>query len=405
MISFGKDGLNLLGLGGATPHIRTRQVVESLEMLTDLASFPAQRRLTEDATEQAYASRGFSLHAVPRTKKRQPTLEDVHAILKKKARRVPEAAEAARRLRTLLLSSGKSFCSSTIGMDSLLSGLVCVDLHSLPSESLRSLAGLAILQFVKEKMRAESYRSEGKPRLFVVVDEAWKIAADERSDVIAIVREGRKYGFGLIVASQNPTDVHKSIFSNAGTSVIFRLTLASEREYVRSSLTYSDYYEAASHTMKVGQALVHLEAAQAGCGPRNFILEKIDGEPLLLPVRISGGGMDIEIEKEEMMRKLLSFGLTEKQSSEILAEFERRNFSLDAGRFSELLEGFGHGRASAISLLRELGAGEKELLAVYSSQNGRGAAPGAQEAVLELKEESKHRAEPHERRARGGSRA
>ena len=406
VISFGKDGLNLLDLGGATPHIRTRQVIESLAMLTDLSSFPKQRRLTEDAIEQAYVSRGFQLHTAQHSKKRQPTLEDVHAILKKKARREPEAAEAARRIRTLLLSSGRSFCSTTIGMGSLLSGLVCVDLHSLPTESLRSLAGLAILQFVKEKMRTESYQAEGNPKLFVVVDEAWKIASDERSDVISIVREGRKYGFGLIVASQNPTDVHKSIFSNAGTSVIFRLTLASEREYVRSSLTYSDYYETASHTMKVGQASVHLEAAQASPGPRNFILEKVDGEPLLSPVKIRGGGMDIELEKEELTRKLLSFGLTEKQSSEVLAEFERRSFSLDAGQFSLLLERFGHGRASAISLLRELGAGEKELLAVYSSAIPHSGSQNMPEALLELKEKGKHSAKfKSKHRGKGGSHA
>src|SRR3989338_6580197 len=185
VVSFGKDGLNLLDLGGSTAHARTRHVVESLEMLTDLQSFPKQRRLTEDAIEQAFLSMGLKLHQPMRRKKRQPTLEQVHAILKKNSSRDPEAAEAARRIRTLLLSSGKSFCSTTIGMNDLLSGLVCVDLHSLPTESLRSLAGLSILQFVKEKMRNEPYRPEGGVSLFVVVDEAWKIAADERSDVIS----------------------------------------------------------------------------------------------------------------------------------------------------------------------------------------------------------------------------
>lgn len=384
VVSFGEDGLNLLDLGGVPPHTRTRQVVCALEMLTDLSSFPKQRRLTEEAIEQAYCSKKFALHRLPGRKRAPPTLEDVYAALKKKSGREPEAAEAARRIRAFLLSSGKSFCSSTIGMGSLLSGLVCVDLHSLQTESMRSLAGLAILQFVKEKMRSESYQSEGKLRLFVVVDEAWKIASDERSDVISIVREGRKYGFGLIVASQNPTDVHRSIFSNAGTSVIFRLTLAPEREYVRSSLTYSDFYEQASHSMAVGQALVHLETAAPVSCPRNFILGRVEGEPLLSVARIRGGGMDIEVEKEALLGKLLSFGLTEKQASGVMAEFERKSFTLDAWQFSSLLERFGYGRASSISLLRELGADESGLLNVYSSGKRRAAMEGG-EAVLQLR--------------------
>ena len=302
-------------------------------------------------------------------------------------RRSPDAAEAARRIRTLLLSSGKSFCTSTMGMSELLSGLVCVDLHSLPTESLRSLAGLAILQFVKEKMRTESYQPKGGVKLFVVVDEAWKIASDERSDVISIVREGRKYGFGLIVASQNPTDVHKSIYSNAGTSVIFRLTLASEREYVRSSLTYSDFYERASHSMAVGQALVHLETATSVACPRNFLISQIEGEPLLTVARIKGGGMDIGIEKEVLARKLLAFGLTEPQAQEALAEFERRSYTLDARQFATLLERYGQGRSQAIMLLRELGADEKDLLRLYSSEN-RGASDASLAALL-LKEGQK----------------
>ncbi|MCX6772382.1 MAG: DUF87 domain-containing protein, partial [Candidatus Micrarchaeota archaeon] len=243
VISFGKEGINLLDLGGATPHARTRQVMEALEMLTDLSQFPSQRRLTEDAIEQAYARKGFSLHK-ENTKNKCPNLTDVQKILSNKSKRSSDSAEAAHRIKNLILASGDSFSSSTIKLEQLLSGLACVDLHSLPMESLRSLAGLAILQFVKEKMRTKSYSADsGKINLFVVVDEAWKIASDERSDVVSIVREGRKYGFSLIVASQNPTDVHKSIFSNAGSVFAFRVTLSSERDYMRTSLAYSDFLE------------------------------------------------------------------------------------------------------------------------------------------------------------------
>jgi transposase len=142
VVSFGQDGINLLDLGQATPHQRARQVIESLEILTDISSFPHQRRLTEEAIELAYAKSGFKLHVPPPPRKKAPTLEKVWAILKKSSKRDPEAAEAARRIRVLLLSSGKSFCATTISLDSLLSGLVCVDLHSLPTEAMRSMAGL-----------------------------------------------------------------------------------------------------------------------------------------------------------------------------------------------------------------------------------------------------------------------
>ena len=362
VVEFGEQGINLLDLAGSSPHARMTQVMDALRILTDISHSSAQCRLTEDAIELAYkkARRG-----------KMPTLESVQRILERQAKQSADSAEAARRIKNLLLSSGGSFTKPTMPLSSLLSGLVCVDLHSLPTETLRSLAGLSILQFVKESMRASQRAPTPQPRLFVVVDEAWKIASDERSDVVSIVREGRKYGFGLIVASQNPTDVHKSIFSNAGTMMLFRLTHAPERNYVRSSLSYSDFYEEESHSLSVGQALVHLEFAQPSACPRNFILHKVDGEELLVTLHLGGGGMDLEFERNELSSRLLSFGLTDAQSRSMLAEFERRSFSLSASEFSALLEKFGYSRASAISLLRELGASERDLLSALAPDSRR----------------------------------
>lgn len=400
VVSFWEGGINLLDLGGTTPHIRTRQVVSALEMLTDLSQFPSQRRLTEAAIEQAYANRGFPLHKA-NEKRKAPTFEHVLSALRATARKSPDAAEAHRRIKNLLLSSGKSFCHSSIRLSSILSGLVCVDLHALPTEQLRSMAGLAILQFAKEKMRTEKFSAAGLPRLFIVVDEAWKIAADERSDVVSIVREGRKYGFGLVVASQNPTDVHKSIFSNAGSAFCFRLTLASERQYVRSSVSYSEFYESKSHGLSLGQPLVHLEFSQPVKCPKEFIISKVEGEELLAIFSIWGEKMGLEFERGALSRKLLSIGLSDRQVLAIIAEFERCNYSLGASEFVSLLERLGHSRTIAISLLRELGAQEKDLLQLFSHIGKRQerirqtealvSLSGAAKAPSVLKKESKRK--------------
>ncbi|MFA6489714.1 MAG: DUF87 domain-containing protein [Candidatus Micrarchaeia archaeon] len=394
VISFGQEGINLLELGGASPHNRSRQVLEALELLAELPKNSPQARLTEEALEQAYGSKGFAINKPAHSGKKAPTLQDVHRLLlarsksKKDAAVSQDSSEAARRIRNLLLSSGKSFTVSTFPLSSLLSGLVCVDLHSLPSESLRSIAGLAILQFVKERMRAGEYSATPLPKLFVVVDEAWKIASDGNSEVATIVREGRKYGFSLIVASQNPTDVHRSIFSSAGTVMCFRLTLSSEREYVRSSLSYSDYFEEQSHSLSVGQALVHLEFSRHQACPRDFIISKIEGEELLETCTIRGGKMVLELEKSELSRKLLSFGLTDRQSAEVFSEFERKNYSVEAQKFAAMLEKMGHGKSAVVSLLRDLGASERELLSVFSEGKGRGE-KGALEAEVSLRDEGR----------------
>ena len=378
VVPLGPEGLNLLDLSGASPHSRISQVMSSLEILTDISSFPRQRSSTSQAMEQAYLRRGFSLSEPRISSKKAPTLQDVIKILLRTGGKNSEEWEAARRLKQLISSSGNSFCSATIDMGGLISSnLVCIDLHSLPTEQLRSLAGLAILQFIKERMRQQKYTQMRHPRLFVVVDEAWKIAADERSDVVSIVREGRKYGFGLIVASQNPTDVSKSIFSNAGTVAAFRLTLSSERDYVRSSLSYSDFFERISHHLSVGQALFHLEFASPAPCPKTFLISRVEGEALLTHLHIRGGDMDLSFEKNELYSRLVSLGLSDRQATGAISEFERKSNTMRAHEFILSLERTGQSRASIISFLRECGAGERELLAVFSSLSGKGKSTAA----------------------------
>ncbi|MEM4348590.1 MAG: ATP-binding protein [Candidatus Anstonellaceae archaeon] len=367
VVSFGKEGINLLDLGGVSVPRRIKQVMEALEIITDISSFPMQKRITQEAIEKAYSS------------KRKPTLDDVRRILERKGGE--HEKEAAYRLKNLILPSGKSFIKQTINLNELVSGLVCVDLHGLASDELRSLAGLAILQFIKEKMRANNIQ-EHLVKLFVVCDEAWKIAADSRSEVVSIIREGRKYGFSLIIASQNPTDVHRSIFACAGTVLAFRLTSASEREYLRSSLSYSDFFERQSHLLSLGQPLIHMEFSSPQPRHGTFLLEKVEGEEPLVHLSIRGDGMDLEFEKEELLRKLVSCGLSDKQAKLVASEFARHNYSISASQFVFLIEKFGYGRSFLVSLLRELGAEEKDIISVFSSAKK----PQQEPALLVLEE-------------------
>jgi hypothetical protein len=111
------------------------------------------------------------------------------------------------------------------------------------------------------------------------------------------------------------------------------------------------------------------------------VLRRVDGEEPLVALHLGGGGMDLEFERGELSSRLLSFGLTDKQASQLLSEFERHSFSLDASQFAAALEKFGHSRASAISLLRELGASERDLLSALAPPGG------SQGAIAVLKNE------------------
>jgi DNA phosphorothioation-dependent restriction protein DptH len=67
--------------------------------------------------------------------------------------------------------------------------------------------------------------SEGpKPlRLFCVLDEAHNLSFEKDSPADKLVREGRKFGLGLIFASQQPEDFSSTAYSNTATKVVFQV--------------------------------------------------------------------------------------------------------------------------------------------------------------------------------------
>jgi DNA phosphorothioation-dependent restriction protein DptH len=63
----------------------------------------------------------------------------------------------------------------------------------------------------------------GPLRCFVVLDEAHKLSFDRGSPVEKLLREGRKFGLGLVLASQQPEDFSPVAFANTATKIVFQV--------------------------------------------------------------------------------------------------------------------------------------------------------------------------------------
>ncbi|MBI3465952.1 MAG: ATP-binding protein [Planctomycetes bacterium] len=63
----------------------------------------------------------------------------------------------------------------------------------------------------------------GPLRCFIVLDEAHKLSFDRGSPVEKLLREGRKFGLGLILASQQPDDFSPVAFANTATKIVFQV--------------------------------------------------------------------------------------------------------------------------------------------------------------------------------------
>jgi DNA helicase HerA-like ATPase len=342
------DYLNIMDLSGMKPLDRTKQIMNSLDILTDISQFPEQKRLTEEAIEQSYANFGFIVSERPLDNRDAPTFKDVIALLEEKLQEgtyeyPAELENTIYRLRQFAREGEDYFArKSTIDLGKLSeSGLVDIDLSGLPDEKFRALAGLFILQTLKERMRSEGWSESKGLKAIVVLDEAWKIASDEKSDAIMIVREGRKYQFGLIVASQNPTDINEAIFSNVGTTFILRIKFEKFLNYLQGSMNFSSFIRNEIGKFGVGQAAVEMAFQSAIRFPETFILERIHGEePLyvytidmtdvLTQAEVAAGVMqrDYQFERDELKDRLVDYNVSSEGVNATLSSFDSSGRSM-----------------------------------------------------------------------------
>jgi len=362
-----KNSLNLMDLGGNSPLNRIRQLMRTFEILLESKGKDDEQRVIEEALEEAYMEKGFALHKRNQDAAEPPTLKNVHAILLRKAVSaealwVKEYTANAAKLIGRFTREGMDFLArpSSLELARLTtSGLVDIVLKKLPDEEFRVLAGLSILQYLKERMREEDWSPTKGLKLFVVLDEAWKIALDDRSDAIMIVREGRKYQFGLIVASQNPTDINEAIFSNVGTTFILNLKFQRFKDYVRGSLKYSDYVAEAIEKFGVGNAAVNLTFSTKTDFPRTFLLDRIHGEEPLQEVIIAFEGSELRMEKGELKRRLAYEGIGALPGQLFM------DGKVDAIALVKWLEENKVGRAKVIGLLNYLGLDAETITRIF----------------------------------------
>ena len=370
VLDLSKEKMNIFDLSYSSKSIRIKQIISAFDILADLKNFPNEREDIEDSLEELYK------------KKKRPRLIDLIAILKKHKK-----SKAARILKRFTYEDMDFFSGySSANIKKLAtSGLISIDLHSLPTEEMRSLAGLTILQYLKELMRASPYEEDKGIKLFVVLDEAWKIASDEESDVIDIVREGRKYNFALIVASQNPSDMHKTIFSNVGSLFILRLVLKEYRKYVQDSVGYSDFIDSEVSKFGVGDCAINMIFSERQAKSTTFLLKRIEGEePLFLyHIKIRGGSVEIEVEKDQFIRTLFEQGLDDSQVSLVKGEFEKGDGTINGEKLVALFEKFGYSKSSIISFLRQLGVAEKDIIHIFSLVKIRKAKKGVVDVVMD----------------------
>jgi uncharacterized protein len=196
------------------------------------------------------------------------------------------------------------------------SPITVIDLSGIPKAVLDDLVG-ALLRILYDAAFWGRARPEGgrqRPLLLVLEEAHVYLGANSKGRAANVARqiakEGRKYGVGLMLVSQRPSEVDPTILSQCGTLVAMRLTNESDQGQVRSCA--ADNLEglfAMLPILRTGEALVVGEAV--GMPMRTLIdLPPVNRRPssddplVVVPkgpdgIRVRPGGWTEKVESED----------------------------------------------------------------------------------------------------------
>lgn len=119
--------------------------------------------------------------------------------------------------------------------------ITIIDVSQLPFEVLETVTGILgriILEFVANFLPEQ----RGKYPIVIVLEEAQNYIAESKESIAKtvfekIAREGRKYGISLIVSSQRPSELSKTVLSQCNSFIIHRLQNPEDQKYVRGLIS------------------------------------------------------------------------------------------------------------------------------------------------------------------------
>jgi hypothetical protein len=160
-----------------------------------------------------------------------------------------------------------------------------VDVSGLPNEVAGPLtASIARLLFQYKVWQSREER-EMDP-ILLVCEEAHRYVPDTglaeyqsaQKAIRRLAKEGRKYGIGLLLVSQRPSDVERTVLSQCNSWIVMRLTNSSDQEHVRRFLP--DNLSGLSRLLPSLSRQEAIFVGEAAAVPARIIIRDLDEEQL-----------------------------------------------------------------------------------------------------------------------------
>jgi uncharacterized protein DUF87 len=144
-----------------------------------------------------------------------------------------------------------------------------LDLSAVPSENMQTISG-CILKIIYDSLYWGQDNMVGgkKQPLLVALDEAHAYlksgdASISSRTVRTIAKEGRKYGVGMLLVTQRPSELDETVLSQCGSIIALRMTNSRDKGHVSSAMQ-DELREMADvlSSLRTGEAIVSGEAVR-----------------------------------------------------------------------------------------------------------------------------------------------
>jgi DNA helicase HerA-like ATPase len=147
--------------------------------------------------------------------------------------------------------------------------ITILDLSGVPSEIMSSISGTLLKIVYDGLFWGVNTKVGGKSQpLFIVLEEAHSYLKSGENSISSrtvqmIAKEGRKYGVGLLLVTQRPSELDETVLSQCGTMIALRMNNSKDRGNIRAAV--QDELQSMVDllpSLRTGEALISGEAVK-----------------------------------------------------------------------------------------------------------------------------------------------
>lgn len=198
--------------------------------------------------------------------------------------------------------------------------ITILDLSGIPSEIMISISGTLLKVIYDALFWGQSLPIGGKEQpLLIILEEAHNyLQAGEKSissrTVQTIAKEGRKYGVGLGLVTQRPSELDETVLSQCGTIIALRMNNSKDRGHIRAAVqdelqTMIDLLP----SLRTGEGIISGEGVRI---PSRIQFYKLPNAPKSSDPKVSEKWMEGKDAKIDDYKELISLWRNQKLKEE-----------------------------------------------------------------------------------------